>query len=236
LLGTLTLDPPRRLGRAGHLAPSSLRSFLRERWRRIGAFVGAAGCLVIAVQAINYLIALALERRFDAAPGQIDQAMGVIVLVTTIGCLPVAGLLDRALARRLGRATRPMIMGVCTLISAPVVVLLATTGALDHAFVIVAMALFATSTANALVPTMLQDLAPPALRARSFAIWSFVVSVFGASGPLLAGTLSDWVFNGHLLNAITLTALPALTVSAICATRLFFLTYREHGVAAGQPA
>lgn len=235
LLGALTVDPPRRMSKAGAPADASLRLFLRQRWRAIGLFVGAAGCLVVAVQALNQLIALALERRFDASPGQIGHAMGLIVLMTTVGCLPVAGSLDRIFSQRLGRAVRPLIMGVCALVAAPVVLSLALVGTLDHAFVVVGTTLFMTSTANALVPTMLQDLTPATLRARSFAIWSFVVSVFGASGPLLAGTFSDWVFNGHLANAITFTAIPALMVSAFCALRSFMLTYKEQAMSAGQP-
>ncbi|WP_442592564.1 MFS transporter [Parapusillimonas sp. JC17] len=231
VLCTLTADPPRSMGNTDLAADTSLRRFLWERRQSIGLFVGAAGCLVIAVQAISQLIALALERRFHAAPGQIGHAMGLIVLMTSVGCLPIAGLLDRALAQRLGQAVRPLIMGVCALIAAPVVLALATVDMLEHAFVIVGMALFVTSTANALVPTMLQDLAPAFLRARSFAIWSFVVSVFGASGPLLAGTLSDWVFGGQMTRAITFTAIPALIVSALCSLRSFV---RTRGQARGQ--
>jgi MFS family permease len=236
LLCTLTADPPRHTSRADLSVHGSLRHFLRQRRQAVGLFVGAAGCLVIAVQALGQLISLALERRFDAVPGHIGHAMGFVTLITAMGCLPVAGLLDRALARRLGQAVRPLIMGVCALIALPVVLLLASAGTLDHAFVVVGVTLFATSTANALVPTMLQDLTPASLRARSFAIWSFVVSVFGAAGPLLAGTFSDWVFDGRMVNAIILTAIPALAISAFCALRLFSQTSRAQAAAAGQPA
>src|SRR5690606_5077216 len=100
----------------------------------------------------------------------------------------------------------------------------------------VGVTMFVTSTANALVPTMLQDLTPALLRARSFAIWSFVVSVFGASGPLLAGMLSDRVFDGQMVAAITLTAIPALAISVFCAMRLFLRVSREQAMAVDQPA
>jgi len=231
-LGTLTADPARRRDAAQPSAQSSLRGFLWQHRRAIGFFVGAAGCLVIGVQAINYLIALALERKYDAAPGQIGHAMGLIVLLTTVGCLPVAGLLDRVLARRLGRAVRPLIMSVCAGIALPALLLLSTAPTIERAFVIVGMTLFATSTANALVPTMLQDLAPAALRARCFALWSFVVSAFGATGPLLAGTVSQWMFDGRLVQAILFTAVPALALSSFCAMRSFGLARRDQALAA----
>lgn len=220
-LGTLTTDPPRRASTQESNKDNSLRCFLRRHQRVVIFFVGTAGCLVLAAQAVNQLISLALERRFDAAPGDIGQAMGVIVLATTLGCLPVAWLLDRILARRMGQAARPVIMGVCVLIAIPFMLVLSHSSDINNAFLILAMALFMTSTANALVPTMLQDIAPAALRARCFAIWSFVVSVFGATGPLLAGALSAPLFEGRLLQAITWTAAPALAISCFCALRSF---------------
>lgn len=224
LLGPLTTNPPRHTGKYTDAATQTLKAFLRERRRALCLFAGAAGCMVVGVQAINHLISLALERRFGAEPGDIGNAMGIIVLVSAMGCLPLAGVLDRLLAPRFGRADRPLIMATCTVAATPILVLLATVGRFDQALAVVAVTLFITNTANALVPTMLQDLTPPLLRARSFAIWSFVVSVFGAAGPLLAGTLSDRVFDGDLVSAITVTAGPALVVSAYCAIRLFVHT------------
>ncbi|MFT3757960.1 MFS transporter [Thauera sp.] len=236
LLGLLTADPPRRTAPADLAAAASLRLFLRQRWRALALFAGVAGCLLVAVQALNQLIALALERRFEAVPADIGNAMGVIVLMTTIGCLPVAGLLDRVMARRFGRAVRPLIMGVSVMLAVPAILLLASAPTLDQAFFIVGIFLFLTCTANALVPTMLQDLIPAPLRARSFAIWSFVVSVFSAAGPLLAGTLSDRVFDGRMLDAIAATAIPALAVSAFCALRSFMQARTEQAVTTASQA
>lgn len=236
LLGALTADPVRHLGADDRAAHGSLPAFLRLRWRAVGLFVGTAGCLITAVQALNQLIALSLERRFDAAPGDIGHAMGLIILITSVGCLPVAGLLDRALARRIGQAARPLIMGLSVIIAIPVLLLLTAMRTLDQAFIAVGLFLFMTCTANALVPTMLQDLAPASLRARCFALWSFVVSLFGAAGPLLAGTLSDGVFDRHLLNAVAAVAVPALTVSAACALRSVLRTIQERRRAVASPA
>ncbi len=233
LLGTLTTDPARRLAAEDLAEASSLRRFLRHRWRAIGLFVGTAGCLITAVQALNQLIALALERRFGAAPGDIGHAMGLIILITSVGCLPVAGLLDRALARSAGQAARPLIMGLSVVVALPVLLLLTSAQTLDHAFIAVGLFLFMTCTANALVPTMLQDLAPAPLRARCFAIWSFVVSLFGAAGPLLAGTFSGWLFDQHMLNAVAAVAVPALTVSAACALRSVLRTLKERRLETG---
>lgn len=233
LFATLTADPPRRLAAQALQSDSSLPRFLRRHWKALVFFACTAGFLALAVQAFNQLIALALERRFDAAPGQIGHAMGIIILTTTMGCLPVAWWLDRTLTGRLGRAARPLVMGLCGLISIFVVVLLTAMGTLNRDLIVVGLTLFMTSTANALVPTILQDLIPASLRARGFAIWSLVVSIFGAAGPLLAGTLSGFVFDGGLADAIVWTAIPALMVSAYCAMQSFLLIRREQAVALG---
>ena len=73
LLAALAADPPRRAGLSQLPEDSSLRAFLKKRRRSIGLFVGAAGCLIVAVQAINHLVALALERQFDAGPDAKDR-------------------------------------------------------------------------------------------------------------------------------------------------------------------
>lgn len=231
LLGAFTLDPVRKhahgAGAAVGAATHSLLQFLRQRWQSIGLFVGMVGCMMVAVQGLNQLITLALERRYSAVPAEIGHAMGLIVLLTSVGCLPIAGGLDRLLAPRLGKAVRPLIMGVCIALALPVVFSLTSAATLTHAFWTVGVFLFMTCIANALVPTMLQDLAPPTLRARCFALWSFVVSVFIATGPLIAGQLSDRVFDGQLLQAIVTTAVPALVLSLLCAIGSFRQARRD---------
>jgi MFS family permease len=219
LLGLATVDPPRGIVASDVETDVSLGLFLRERWQQVGLFVGVAGSLMIAVQALNPLIALALRRRFDADLGIIGHALGTVTLVTSIGCLPVAGFLDRVLGARFGLASRPLVMGVGAATAIPCAALLMVVGDVDRALLVVAAFLFLTCTANALVPTMLQDLLPASLRARSFAIWSFVVSVFCAVGPLVAGGLSDFAMHGRMLTAIAVTAIPALCCSAFCAVR-----------------
>lgn len=226
LIGFLTVDPPRRIVSADIATTSSLALFLRDRWRSVGLFVGVAGSLMIAVQALNPLIALALERRFNADLGVIGHALGWVTLITSIGCLPVAGFLDRMLGKRFGLSARPLIMGVSAAAAIPCAVMLMIAEDVDWALTVVTLFLFLTCTANALVPTMLQDLTPASLRARSFAIWSFVVSIFCAIGPLVAGTLSDLLMQGQLLLAIAVTAIPALCVSAACAARSALRTSR----------
>jgi uncharacterized protein YacL len=127
-------------------------------------------------------------------------------------------------------------MGGCGLLSIFVVLLLTAMETLEQALMVVGLTLLLTNTANALVPTILQDLIPASLRARGFAIWSLVVSIFGAAGPLLAGALSGSVFDGRLADAVVWTAIPALLVSAYCAMQSFLLIRKDQTVRSGLSA
>lgn len=95
LLGVLTVDPARSITADDQRSSDSLIGFLRARWRAVGLFVDVAGSLMIAVQALNPLIALALERRFDARMSVIGAGRG------HAGCqprLPARGGLSRQAA------------------------------------------------------------------------------------------------------------------------------------------
>ena len=232
LLALLTLDPPRYPGVFPEAETSSLTQFLRRRWKFIALFLGVAGCLLVAVQALNQLIALAMERRFNTDLTSIGQAIGVILLIVSAGSIPTAGLLDRLFGRLFAHASRPAVMAVGVVLSIPASVMLVMTTNVDHAFIMVGVFMFLTATANALVPTMLQDLVPAPLRARSFAIWSFLVSVFSALGPLLAGTFSEVFFGNDLLFAITVTTIPALGLSTAFAVQLAMLLNTQRSAAA----
>ncbi|MEM6557589.1 MAG: MFS transporter, partial [Pseudomonadota bacterium] len=147
-------------------------------------------------------------------------SMGVILLIVSAGSIPAAGILDRLLERYLGYSSRPAIMGLAAAIAIPATVSMLVVSRIDYAFAAVGVFMFITATANALVPTMLQDLIPAPLRARTFAIWSFLVSIFSALGPLIAGLLSDFAVQRNLLQAITITIVPALVLSACFAASL----------------
>lgn len=219
LLALATVDPPRGVAAAEKGEQDALGPFLLERWRAIGLFVDVAGSLAVAVQALNPLIALALQRRFGAELGVIGQTIGWVTLVSTIGCLPIAGLLDRWLRPRFGLAARPLVTGAGALLAISCAAGLLLAEDLNHALAYVGLFLLTTCISNALVPTALQDLTPATLRARSYAVWSFVVSVFCAVGPLVAGTVSDVALGGNLLAAIALTSVPALAIPMMCAVR-----------------
>lgn len=218
LLGLWTQDSARSTPAASQgEAPASLIAFVRSRWRPTLLFVGAAGGLAVAVQAVTPMISMALNRRLAMDLATVGHAMGLITLVTSLGSLLVAGLVDRALRGRWGEGARPAIMGLAAALSVPCLVGLAFASGEQQALWLVGGFLLATCVANALIPTILQDLAPVNLRARCFAAYSFLIAGFCALGPLLSGAISQFAVSDDLLLAIVLTGVPVLCVAVACA-------------------
>ena len=215
-LGALTLDPPRHSAVGDSPASASLAGFVRDHLRQVLLFVGAAGGIAIAVQAVIPMIAMALERRYAADLGGVGHTLGILTFAGTIVSLPVAWIVDRTLRDRLGQRVRPALMGVATAAAVPCAALLAFAPSASNALALTGAFLLTTCIANALIPTMLQDLAPVALRARAFAGYSFLIAAFCAVGPLLSGGLSQFALGDDLLSAIALAAVPPMALTLVC--------------------
>ena len=216
LIGLAIVDPPRGHTHGEAAADTgSLADFLRANARTVLLFLGAAGGLAVAVQAAQPMAAMALSRRFAADLGQIGHALGDITLVTALASLPIAGLVDSALRGRWAARARPLIMASAATLAIPLIALLGSAPDEHHALVLLGGFTLMTCIGNALIPTMLQDLAPPELRARCFAAYSFVIAAFCALGPVLSGAISDYLVRDNLLWAISLAAVPPLVLAAL---------------------
>ncbi|MBD9468114.1 MFS transporter [Pseudoxanthomonas sp. PXM01] len=216
LLGAFTQDPPRQVPVARDLHMSSLAGFVRERLGQLLLFIGAAGGVAVAVQAVTPMIAMAIARRFAVDINGVGHTLGVLILVGNMASLPIAWIIDRSLRERLGPRVRPAIMGVATAIALPCAGLLAFAPSASAALALTGAFLLATCVANALLPTMLQDLAPADLRARAFAGYSFLIAAFCALGPVLSGGLSQYLLADDLLAAIALAAVPVMGLTLVC--------------------
>lgn len=73
--------------------------------------------------------------------------------------------------------------------------------------------LFFPGVANVPIPTVIQEVTPPCLHARVFAIWSLFMSAFGALGAVTMGVISDRLLSGKLLLSISILATYALAMA-----------------------
>lgn len=217
LVGLFIKDPPRQIiaARDDQTAESFL-AFLHDNYREILLFLGTAGGLAVAVQAVVPMIAMAMEREFKVDLEQLGHALGQITLVTSLGSLLLAGVADRLLQRRFSIGSRPAIMAFGAAVAIPALIVFGLSKDDQQALTMIALFLAVTSLANALIPTMLQDILPAEFRARGFAVYSFVIAAFCAVGPVLSGSISDYVTGGLLTPAIALAGVPSLAIAVIC--------------------
>ena len=217
LAGLATVNPPRQaLTASTDTQSESVAAFARSQLRPILLFIGTAGGLAIAVQATMPMIAMATVRRYAADLGTVGHTLGLITLLANLGSLPLAGALDRGLRARFGESARPIVMGTASALSIPCIAVMPLVANEQTAMGLVAGFLLTTCIANALIPTMLQDLAPVSLRARCFAIYSFLIAIFCAAGPVLSGAISQFLMKDDLLMSIAIAGVPVLGIAVIC--------------------
>lgn len=154
---------------------------------------------------------LALPRAFGIDPSAIGVALGSAIAVATL-----IGVILPAIALQLWRGS--------ALTTAQAFIALAAVPAAFLPFVTSPFQAYAVATivgamgvaASALIPGLLQDLAPPHLRARVLAILSIAAALALAASPMAIGIISSQIVGPRsILQAITIVSVPCLVAAAI---------------------
>ena len=156
----------------------------------VGVF-GTFGLAGVGVGSIQMWLPVAAGRNFGATPASIGQAMGLAIMIATLLGAGIGTLVVRWLLPRIGTATPLRLIGgglVISALSAMALPLMQSATQLYVLFVVVATPLV---TATILLPTLVQDIAPPQLRSRVTAVGIVIATLIAASSPVLVGALSD---------------------------------------------
>lgn len=218
----LLLSMPRRAsglasrqGARAAIRAMPLGAFLhRHAVPQFGIFLGfSAG--VLGYTCMGTWLPVIAARDFGQTPLQGGQWLAAIGLLTGIAGFAAGTPLVRFLQRRFG-TRMPMVVMTLVLFAST-----ALSGAIGFARDIPTLyGLWAAQSTLLMVvamvlPTMLQTMSPPHLRARLFAINALIQLVGGALGPLAAGILSDALGQTPhaLLTAATIVSMSALALS-----------------------
>lgn len=162
---------------------------------------------------------VAMTRSLSISPAIVGVALGQVYAVASIAGVVIANLLVRWLNRR-NAETAPLRvaqMGALVAVVVSPAYLLAT--APWHFYVISGIQIAGSVGGLVLSPTLAQNIAPPRLLARVFAINGLFYVGLSALNPFLVGVISDAMGQGTsgLLYAILIVALPtfALGVAAL---------------------
>jgi MFS family permease len=169
----------------------SFRDHVREHWRTFAGLVTGAGLASIGMSSIGTWLPIMAARQYGVTPAQMGQGMGIAFLSGTVigGLLGVAAM--RFVQPRMGPAAALRIIMLGNLTAALLSSLLLFTRSATDAFALLALLVVPLISGAVLLPNVLQDAAPPHLRARTIAMLSVAGLPFGVLGPLVVGMLSD---------------------------------------------
>ncbi|MGJ7530340.1 MFS transporter [Variovorax sp. GB1P17] len=169
----------------------SFRDHIRLHWRTFAGLVVGAGLASIGMSSIGTWLPIMAARQYGVTPAQMGQGMGIAFLCGTVigGLLGVAAM--RYVQPRMGPAAALRIIMLGNLTAALLSSLLLFTRSATDAFTLLALLVIPLISGAVLLPNVLQDAAPPHLRARTIALLSVAGLPFGVLGPLVVGMLSD---------------------------------------------
>lgn len=218
LLGTARL---RRRARArapvAEAVATPITRYVRAQLGTLLLMFGSLSVFLFAFGSILGWIPLALTRLWGMSPAEDGLQLAIATAAgSVIGTMIAWGLMRRS-ADSWGPAA-PLRIGVYALgIVAPTLILSAFARRPWQVLALVGCQLTAGSMVGALVPNMLQDMAPAKLRGRIFAIYAVLAAPMPGLSVMAVGALSDLLHAGprDVLIAIALIGTPAWIIGAL---------------------
>lgn len=195
----------------------SLVSFLLDRGAAMLRLYGALGIANFGYQALLAWVVVIGLRAFSQTEAEVGAAIGLAALVATPVGFVSSLALTRLFAQRVGPAFPVRLLTIGYLISGPILGLLwlAPTAEVFYAIIFVGYAI--NITMGMILPTAIQSLAPPALRAQAISV-NFVVNVLLSSvAAPLVGFLSDSFGSDPrvILTSALMVTVPSLFVAGL---------------------
>jgi MFS family permease len=174
---------------------------------------------------------VSVMRQFGDTPSQTGAALGTASILAALAGVLIATTLLPRLQRRLGDAM-PMtvVISSCGVAVLTTLALLAATSALQ-VYVTVGLQMAFMMAAIMVFPTMLQDVAPAALRGRMASLLGVVTTVGSASGPPLVGAVSDQLASTGRTDALLLAVVALGALGFGTAGALFWSARRPFALA-----
>lgn len=170
---------------------TTLREHLRRHWRTFAGLVVGVGLTSVGLSSLGTWLPIVTARTYGVTPVQMGQGMGLAFLCGTVagGLLGVGAM--RYAQPRMGPAAALRLIMLGNLTAALLSTLLLFTSSANHNFALLGLLVVPLIGSAVLLPNVLQDAAPPHLRARTIAMLTLASLPFGVVGPLMVGMLSD---------------------------------------------
>ncbi|MGJ7608794.1 MFS transporter [Variovorax sp. LT1R20] len=170
---------------------TTLREHLRRHWRTFAGLVTGVGLTSVGLSSLGTWLPIVTARTYGVTPVQMGQGMGLAFLCGTVAGGLLGVLSMRYVQPRMGPAAALRLIMLGNLSAALMSTLLLFTSSANHNFMLLGLLVVPLIGSAVLLPNVLQDAAPPHLRARTIAMLTLASLPFGVVGPLMVGMLSD---------------------------------------------
>jgi MFS family permease len=232
LLIPLLHDPKEAVATPANVAPQApLMPFLKENAALVSLALLSAGFSAMGLGAVTAWVPEYLQRVQGIPPMQTGALLGSLLLLAACAGQGLYAIIVDWFAARVVRDAAIKI-GIIPLAAATVVAWFAFDDIKAESFIYwLAALLICIAPCNAISNTIIQQIAPTALRSRLAAMSILVISVIGfTGGPALVGWLSEYVFGeANLGTALRFVIAGAMAISLLLLilVRPRFLAYLE---------
>jgi MFS family permease len=203
--------------------------FIRSNLPGVGGFFASVTLVTFGAAAVGAWLPIVAMRQFGATPLQLGNALGSATLVSTLIGLLVSVYGMRWLRARVGVQLPVVTLALgCAACALSALALLLPSN-IDALFVVFGVHLTALMLVGMTFPTALQNLAPPHLRSRMFALLGTLAMLCASAAPPLVGLLSDQI--RHRSDGLLLVTATLGGAAFLLAALGFARTAKHYGAA-----
>jgi len=191
-------------------------AYLASHWKAIVGYFASYGIALLGAGAVFTWLPIILMREFALSAGEAGAGLGGAITLGSIAGLVIAAVGANYAKSKWGAVTPIRLPQLGYLIFSLLSLFYFVAHSPIGIFLIATVQMAAATGSSSLMPTVVQNLAPAALRGRVFAISTVIATLFQVISPIAVGLLSDHVFTrtgGLLLSSITVGA-PCLLLAA----------------------
>ena len=210
-------------GEAVQVAPGG--SILGFLWRHVGTmsvFFLGIGASVFGLAAIGSWGAVILMRFFGQTPALVGASLGTAALVGTLVGFLLSLLVTRLWGASLGAILPLRVLWLSYVAAAMCNLSMLATSSAATVYIIAGISLALQTTANLLIPTSIQNLAPASIRGRFIAVFFMLQYACSAAAGPIVGYVSDQLVNTP--RALLVAAASVSALSLVIGSTLLWLS------------
>lgn len=191
----LPIGPVQGVSARARPVAAPILPFLKANMKSVGFVFAGMTFFALGVTSILAWTPVSLTRIFGLSPAHIGMVLGSVIAVASIIGVVAGNFVLRLLQRRLGYRAAPRAIWVSLLVSLPLICLVPFATSPWQVFACVGIQVVVSTIAGASSVTLLQDLAPPEVRARIMALRAMT------NGPAVGLGIAGSAFLGDVINA-----------------------------------